>query len=240
LEISSAGIFYIYFITFTPTTWWSLVLIIWPVIKNINVCSFVLGLELSYQSLSTSFSCGASGPSCITSYHSHWSQLHGRPSCPSLCHFFGVNSSPAVTLFNLHVLGTCLFNEQLFLHQALKLLSPWWIISIYLYTCNLSCSYFGVYTFFITFTPFILKTSHKYTHSECNLLFFFSCSENSGLHVFDFLANSILKEVLSAIQKGKPGAFSPGRPTEFLINYKSSLDFLAHLEGSTWHFFFPT
>ncbi|KAE8123920.1 hypothetical protein FH972_018837 [Carpinus fangiana] len=58
-----------------------------------------------------------------------------------------------------------------------------------------------------------------------------SSTENSGLHVFDFLANSILKEVLSAIQKGKPGAFSPGRPKEFLKNYKSSLDFLAHLEG---------
>lgn len=57
-------------------------------------------------------------------------------------------------------------------------------------------------------------------------------AENSGLHVFDFLANSILKEVLSAIQKGKPGAFSPGRPTEFLKNYKSSLDFLAYLEGT--------
>lgn len=62
----------------------------------------------------------------------------------------------------------------------------------------------------------------------CVFLFF---PENSGLHVFDFLANSILKEVLSAIQKGKPGAFSPGRPTEFLKNYKSSLEFLAHLEG---------
>lgn len=60
-----------------------------------------------------------------------------------------------------------------------------------------------------------------------------SGAENSGLHVFDFLANSILKEVLSAIQKGKPGAFSPGRPTEFLKNYKSSLDFLAFLEGSS-------
>ena len=58
-------------------------------------------------------------------------------------------------------------------------------------------------------------------------------AENSGLHVFDFLANSILKEVLSAIQKGKPGAFSPGRPTEFLKNYKSSLEFLAYLEGSS-------
>lgn len=58
------------------------------------------------------------------------------------------------------------------------------------------------------------------------------CSANSGLHVFDFLANSILKEVLIAIQKGKPGAFSPGRPTEFLKNYKSSLGFLAVLEGT--------
>lgn len=69
----------------------------------------------------------------------------------------------------------------------------------------------------------------------CLCLHFWSLvsgAENSGLHVFDFLANSILKEVLSAIQKGKPGAFSPGRPTEFLKNYKSSLDFLAFLEGS--------
>jgi len=56
-------------------------------------------------------------------------------------------------------------------------------------------------------------------------------AENSGLHVFDFLANSILREVLFAIQKGKPGAFSAGRPTEFLKNYKSSLEFLAYLEG---------
>jgi hypothetical protein len=55
---------------------------------------------------------------------------------------------------------------------------------------------------------------------------------NSGLHVFDFLANSILKEVLLAIQKVKPGAFSPGKPTKFLKNYKSSLAFLAFLEGT--------
>ncbi|KAH8486739.1 hypothetical protein Peur_069848 [Populus x canadensis] len=68
-------------------------------------------------------------------------------------------------------------------------------------------------------------------NKDCKFLLEISSAENSGLHVFDFLANSILKEVLSAIQKGKPGAFSPGRPTEFLINYKSSLDFLAHLEG---------
>lgn len=66
---------------------------------------------------------------------------------------------------------------------------------------------------------------------DCKFLLEITSAENSGLHVFDFLANSILKEVLSAIQKGKPGAFSPGRPTEFLKNYKSSLDFLAYLEG---------
>lgn len=66
---------------------------------------------------------------------------------------------------------------------------------------------------------------------DCKFLLEISSSANSGLHVFDFLANSILKEVLLAIQKGKPGAFSPGRPTEFLKNYKSSLAFLAQLEG---------
>lgn len=66
---------------------------------------------------------------------------------------------------------------------------------------------------------------------DCKFLLEIASAENSGLHVFNFLANSILKEVLTAIQKGKPGAFSPGRPTEFLKNYKSSLDFLAHLEG---------
>ncbi|GAV56540.1 COG2 domain-containing protein/DUF3510 domain-containing protein [Cephalotus follicularis] len=66
---------------------------------------------------------------------------------------------------------------------------------------------------------------------DCKFLLEISSSENSGLHVFDFLANSILKEVLSAIQKGKAGAFSPGKPTNFLKNYKSSINFLAHLEG---------
>ncbi|XP_057972331.1 conserved oligomeric Golgi complex subunit 2 [Malania oleifera] len=71
----------------------------------------------------------------------------------------------------------------------------------------------------------------QYIESDCKFLLEISFVENSGLHVFDFLANSILKEVLTAIQKGKPGAFSPGRPTNFLKNYKSSLDFLAHLEG---------
>ncbi|KAL0556983.1 hypothetical protein IC582_005501 [Cucumis melo] len=75
------------------------------------------------------------------------------------------------------------------------------------------------------------KQMKQYIDKDCKFLLEISATENSGLHVFDFLANSILKEVLSAIQKAKPGAFSPGRPTEFLKNYKSSLDFLAYLEG---------
>ncbi|KAL0397240.1 UNVERIFIED_CONTAM: Conserved oligomeric Golgi complex subunit [Sesamum calycinum] len=69
----------------------------------------------------------------------------------------------------------------------------------------------------------------RYIEDDCKFLLEISSTENSGLHVFSFQANSILKEILSAIQKGKPGAFSPGRPTEFLKNYKSSLDFLAYL-----------
>ncbi|KAJ4974413.1 hypothetical protein NE237_007587 [Protea cynaroides] len=72
----------------------------------------------------------------------------------------------------------------------------------------------------------------QYIDKECKFLLEISSSANSGLHVFDFLANSVLKEVLLSIQKSKPGAFSPGRPTEFLRNYKSSLGFLAYLEGS--------
>ncbi|KAJ7956061.1 conserved oligomeric Golgi complex subunit 2 [Quillaja saponaria] len=71
----------------------------------------------------------------------------------------------------------------------------------------------------------------QFIDKDCKFLLEISSAENSGLHVFDFLANSILKEVLSAIRKGKPGSFSPGRPTYFLKNYKSSLDFLAYLEG---------
>lgn len=71
----------------------------------------------------------------------------------------------------------------------------------------------------------------KHIEDDCKFLLEISFTENSGLHVFSFLANSILKEVLTAIQKGKPEVFSPGRPTEFLKNYKASLDFLAHLEG---------
>ncbi|RAL48071.1 hypothetical protein DM860_017862 [Cuscuta australis] len=70
-----------------------------------------------------------------------------------------------------------------------------------------------------------------YIVADCKFLLDISSTENSGLHVSSFLANSILREIHSSIQKGKPGVFSPGRPTEFLKNYKASLDFLAYLEG---------
>lgn len=75
------------------------------------------------------------------------------------------------------------------------------------------------------------KQIKHFIAKDCKMLLEISSTDKSGLHVFDFLANSILKEVLWAIQKVKPGAFSPGRPTEFLKNYKASLDFLAYLEG---------
>ncbi|GAA0141955.1 hypothetical protein LIER_02974 [Lithospermum erythrorhizon] len=75
------------------------------------------------------------------------------------------------------------------------------------------------------------KVIKRYIEDDCKFLLEISSKENSGLHVFSFLANSILKEVLFAIQKRKPGAFSSGRPTKFLKNYKSSLEFLTHLEG---------
>ncbi|OVA10188.1 COG complex component [Macleaya cordata] len=61
---------------------------------------------------------------------------------------------------------------------------------------------------------------------DCKFLLEISSTANSGLHVFDFLANSILKDVLLSIQKGKPGAFSPGRPTEFLKNYRAWVSWL--------------
>lgn len=71
----------------------------------------------------------------------------------------------------------------------------------------------------------------RFIEDDCKFLLDISSIENSGLHVSSFLGNSILKEVHSAIQKGKPMVFSPGRPTLFLKNYKASLDFLAYLEG---------
>uniref|UniRef100_A0A0D6R2N2 Conserved oligomeric Golgi complex subunit 2 n=1 Tax=Araucaria cunninghamii TaxID=56994 RepID=A0A0D6R2N2_ARACU len=70
-----------------------------------------------------------------------------------------------------------------------------------------------------------------FVEKDCKFLLDITASANSGLHVFNFLANSVLKEVMSAIQKGKASALSPGKPAEFLVNYKSSMEFLTFLEG---------
>ncbi|KAH9314170.1 hypothetical protein KI387_022797 [Taxus chinensis] len=70
-----------------------------------------------------------------------------------------------------------------------------------------------------------------FVEKDCKFLLDIAASANSGLHVFNFIANSILKEVLSAIQKGKASALSPGKPAEFLVNYKSSMEFITFLEG---------
>jgi hypothetical protein len=67
--------------------------------------------------------------------------------------------------------------------------------------------------------------------TDCQFLLDKAVAANPGVQVFDFLSNSILKEVLSALQKGNPGAFSPGKPTDFLANFKSGLKFLNFLEG---------
>ncbi|CAM6106737.1 unnamed protein product [Calypogeia fissa] len=77
----------------------------------------------------------------------------------------------------------------------------------------------------------IFQELEERIQAQCKFLLDISSAANSGLHVFDFLSNSILKEVHLAIQKGKPGAFSPGKPGEFLANYKASLKFLNFLEG---------
>lgn len=77
----------------------------------------------------------------------------------------------------------------------------------------------------------VLNMIKKLVESDCKFLLDIAMTANSGVQAFDFLGNSILKELHIAIQKWKPGAFSPGKPTEFLANYKASLEFLDYLEG---------
>ncbi|CAI7893679.1 unnamed protein product [Closterium sp. NIES-54] len=65
----------------------------------------------------------------------------------------------------------------------------------------------------------------------CQFVVGIVASADAGLHVFQFLAASVLKEVAAALHRSHAAAFSPGRPAQFLLNYKASLDFLAFLEG---------
>eukprot|EP00884_Botryococcus_braunii_P005660 jgi/Botrbrau1/15095/Bobra.0255s0008.1 len=53
----------------------------------------------------------------------------------------------------------------------------------------------------------------------------------SGLHAFNFLANSLLLYVDSALADALPGAFSPGVPASFLANYSAAMRFLDELES---------
>ncbi|GJP37383.1 hypothetical protein CLOM_g21794 [Closterium sp. NIES-68] len=65
----------------------------------------------------------------------------------------------------------------------------------------------------------------------CGFVLDIVAAADAGLHVFQFLAASVLKEVSLALHRSHAAAFSPGRPAQFLLNYKASLDFLAFLEG---------
>ncbi|MCO5563968.1 hypothetical protein L7F22_017621 [Adiantum nelumboides] len=71
----------------------------------------------------------------------------------------------------------------------------------------------------------------KHIEVDCKFLLDITMAANSEVQAFDFLGSSILKELHSAIQRKKPGAFSPGKPSIFLANYKASLIFLDYLEG---------
>lgn len=78
--------------------------------------------------------------------------------------------------------------------------------------------------------PIYAELEH-HVEVDCRFLLNLASAANSGLHSFDFLSNSILREVHVAIQHSRPGAFSPGKLEEFLANYKASLNFLSFLEG---------
>ena len=67
---------------------------------------------------------------------------------------------------------------------------------------------------------------------ECRFLLDLVAAPHSGLHAFDFVSCSILKAVHTGIQRGRPGAFSPGKPQLFLPNYNATLAFLSFLEGA--------
>jgi len=67
--------------------------------------------------------------------------------------------------------------------------------------------------------------------SGCGYLLDIALNPQSGLHSFNFLGNSVLKEVHAALAKHLSRAFSPGVPAAFLANYHASMKFLEGLEG---------
>eukprot|EP00897_Mesotaenium_endlicherianum_P006823 jgi/Mesen1/6169/ME000317S05297 len=77
----------------------------------------------------------------------------------------------------------------------------------------------------------VYETLSLHIQADCRFLLDLIAAPNSGLHAFEFLSNSILRQVHAALSHARPGAFSPGRPQQFLANYKASLAFLSSLEG---------
>eukprot|EP00271_Cylindrocystis_brebissonii_P011692 TRINITY_DN29604_c0_g1_i1.p1 TRINITY_DN29604_c0_g1~~TRINITY_DN29604_c0_g1_i1.p1 ORF type:complete len:817 (-),score=155.92 TRINITY_DN29604_c0_g1_i1:242-2692(-) len=77
----------------------------------------------------------------------------------------------------------------------------------------------------------VFEALQRHVEEDCKFLLGIANATHSGLHAFDFLSNSILREVHSALQRTRSAAFSPGRPHEFLANYRASINFLVFLEG---------
>lgn len=62
--------------------------------------------------------------------------------------------------------------------------------------------------------------------SECGFLLEVAHNPQSGLHSFNLLSNSILREVHQALAQSLSRAFSPGVPAAFHANYHSAMTFL--------------
>uniref|UniRef100_A0A061S4J7 Conserved oligomeric Golgi complex subunit 2 n=1 Tax=Tetraselmis sp. GSL018 TaxID=582737 RepID=A0A061S4J7_9CHLO len=67
--------------------------------------------------------------------------------------------------------------------------------------------------------------------SQCGFWLAMALDPQSGLSAFDFLSNSVLKEVHGALARDLSRTFSPGVPATFLNNYRAAVRFLEFLEG---------
>eukprot|EP00798_Chlamydomonas_sp_ICE-L_P020243 gene20243-26994_t len=85
--------------------------------------------------------------------------------------------------------------------------------------------------------PLVQKivTQHKKSHprtvrEEAGPVLSGSLSPQSGLRIFDFLGNVLLKEVQDALASSLPGIFSPGVPPALHANFLACMRFLDELE----------
>ncbi|KAK9837983.1 hypothetical protein WJX74_008999 [Apatococcus lobatus] len=79
--------------------------------------------------------------------------------------------------------------------------------------------------------PQVLEQLMNAVEQQMGSLLRESLQPQSGLHIFSFLANSILAAADEALAEALPGAFSPGQPQAFLTNYRAATSFLEALEG---------